>query len=747
MTALPADVTDAVSRLLDAPGDAEAVQAATEMLTSAGVTISGEADAKPKDLASLVLSPEEVDVMAAEARRRDVHRTTLADFAEAFGGMAFLPPNDALAADLPDDWVDVPLPDGEVGSEAIADLRLTTLPRRMSDLVTSWVSTAIAAHGSDDPDLVQLTNAPLLLAELARRRPAPIDLSQPFAAADLRLGWLEIGILTAGIRSMLAGAVAADIAAAPDAPILLALQPGAAVSSPAPLPAGTPCDTLKQMLDSRVPLASTVIRGFVGDQIKGFIQNFVNALFGQASAFAQNVGRAFKVLSVMFKVQALIMVYSEATATVEMDPSSYHKPDGSMMPAAATVKAGIPDSSWEAAQQARQQSPFATALRVCARHLGLSVWQDLVDIGDAIDGWRVGWKLRQGSEHVRFNAREEFWGPGAVPGRQEKPISRVSDHAGNDILSYQVLPERREDHPGTQLEAPVELCAEVFPKAPPSGFSTILSAGTAGASLASGGYLGLIAVIANLLTSWVSSVSSIEGCGHATVSYHVATPGAWHGTVTANTELQQSSSFTTTKYDRQPWGNTVTTYSQRLSVDVTDRFFLGGTDEQVGMGYVSLSGQQYTNGAMTDETDETRINDHNSQCFYDLREHGLSQGGWYYDVEASGSISLYPDGRYTISFYGSGPDDEIVVPGEFTRQASNLHPAGCEDLEDPSRDRPAYPGASTGSGATSLVEGRVDPADPGNVLRGQMTIDNGDGSVTTVTWNIIHDGPIPLPQF
>jgi hypothetical protein len=45
------------------------------------------------------------------------------------------------------------------------------------------------------------------------------------------------------------------------------------------------------------------------------------------------------------------------------------------------------------------------------------------------------------------------------------------------------------------------------------------------------------------------------------------------------------------------------------------------------------------------------------------------------------------------------------------------------------------------------VEGRVDPADPGNVLRGQMTIDNGDGSVTTVTWNIIHDGPIPLPQF
>ena len=47
--------------------------------------------------------------------------------------------------------------------------------------------------------------------------------------------------------------------------------------------------------------------------------------------------------------------------------------------------------------------------------------------------------------------------------------------------------------------------------------------------------------------------------------------------------------------------------------------------------------------------------------------------------------------------------------------------------------------------SVSSAEGQLDPDDPGNVLQGRVEITNFDLSVTTITWNIVHDGPIRLP--
>jgi hypothetical protein len=226
----------------------------------------------------------------------------------------------------------------------------------------------------------------------------------------------------------------------------------------------------------------------------------------------------------------------------------------------------------------------------------------------------------------------------------------------------------------------------------------------------------------------------------------VATPGSWRGVVTANTEVQESSSSTTRENRGPPVGITVGTYSARTSIDVTDRFFLGGTDEQVGMGYVALDGRQYTNGAAVDESVETISNGANSSCFYDFVKTGQSSGGWYFESDAFGSISLYPDGRYTISFNGGGWDEEIVVPGQLTSEYSGIRPESCNDPSE-TIDRPMYPQPTVGSGSVSMVEGQLDPEDPGNVLRGQVAITNADLSVTTINWNIVHDGPIRLPDF
>ncbi len=406
LATLPPDIVAAVDRVVGASSDAERSAAVEAMLVSIGVTVSADAGAAAQTPAGIVIAPEELEVIAAEAGRRDVHRATLAEFATTFGGMSLLPPNEALAADLPAGWPEVAAK-GVAGS---AEVRLSSLPARVASVINDWVATSLSEHGSPEPALVTLTTAPLLLAELSRRRPEPIDLSKPFSAGDVRLGWLEITILVAGMRSMLAGAQATGIASgSTGSPHGIALI------------ADTPCDNLKSMIDSRVPLATTAIGSFVGDQIKGFIQGFVNGLFGEASAFAQGVSRAFKVLGVIFRVQALILLYSESTARMEMAPASYHKPDGANSTARATVVAGIPDPAWQAAQQARQLSPFATALRTCARFIGLPVWQDLVDVGDSMSGWKVQWEVRQGGGHIQIPTRNQFSGSGA--GRLERPLN------------------------------------------------------------------------------------------------------------------------------------------------------------------------------------------------------------------------------------------------------------------------------------------------------------------------------------
>jgi hypothetical protein len=185
--------------------------------------------------------------------------------------------------------------------------------------------------------------------------------------------------------------------------------------------------------------------------------------------------------------------------------------------------------------------------------------------------------------------------------------------------------------------------------------------------------------------------------------------------------------------------------TSRTSVDVTDRFHLGGTDEQVDMGYVALDGHQYTNGAATVEDHETVTNAWNisGSCNYNLNQDDVYAGGWYFDAEAYGNISLYPDGRHTISFYGDEGDDDITVPGEQVTVVTPLN--DCIDTGSGTDDAPYYPNPKVGSATNTMVEGQLDPDDPGNVLRGQVTITNYDLSVTTITWNIVHDGPIRLP--
>jgi hypothetical protein len=254
--------------------------------------------------------------------------------------------------------------------------------------------------------------------------------------------------------------------------------------------------------------------------------------------------------------------------------------------------------------------------------------------------------------------------------------------------------------------------------------------------------LGIVAVVARLLTSWVSTVVGIEACGQATVSYHVATPGDWRGTVTINTEVQESMSSTITTTDNGV--TTVTTRDVRTSADVTDVFYLGGTEDATVSGYVGLGGRGYTHGAAVSEEGSATVNAVNYSCgTYDRIISVQSGGGWSFDGDASGNVSLYPGGKYTVSWTSLASRQDVELPGERRSEVSASSSGLCPAAVSTSKVTLTPPHVY--ASVISMVEADVDPANPGNRLHGSKTVVNDDLSVTTITWDLSHDGPIRFP--
>ena len=90
-----------------------------------------------------------------------------------------------------------------------------------------------------------------------------------------------------------------------------------------------------------------------------------------------------------------------------------------------------------------------------------------------------------------------------------------------------------------------------------------------------------------------------------------------------------------------------------------------------GHGLRRTEGHQYTQGAVTDSIVSSSINRWSpSGCGYDVHETAQSGGGWYFDLDAGATLTLYADGKYTIGLYGSEPGEEIFVPGQSDRQVT-----------------------------------------------------------------------------
>jgi hypothetical protein len=248
------------------------------------------------------------------------------------------------------------------------------------------------------------------------------------------------------------------------------------------------------------------------------------------------------------------------------------------------------------------------------------------------------------------------------------------------------------------------------------------------------------------------------GNGEPTASTAGAVPGAWQGTITFHAVLDTVKDDTSTS-GQGTYQETTTTHDV-TQADVTDAFTVTGHDPDdltYGIDSVDLTGSVANSGTTLEryvfDTDK-----YNALGCHWTDETGTEvKGSWTHDATGQGSISFSNDGSYHINI-GAGGDP---VTGETPQspqlpkrlwETNTIIAGGANDCPGPGIDETATEGpvvewASSILGAYDFIDGKTDPAAPGSVVDGSKTFAITLPEATlTVTWHLVHDGPIVLPH-
>ncbi|MGZ8818343.1 MAG: hypothetical protein ACXWZR_13230, partial [Mycobacterium sp.] len=614
-------------------------------------------------------------------------------------------------------------------------------PLVLAEFLSDWVNRSLAEYPSSDALMTALTEPALYLAELAARQYQPVDLRKPFMPSSFDLGALDITLLIAGVRTslVLGGGASASVPSAVLAAAGMWDVPPRVLAAPDP----TACSEMSRRLNAGVPVLPDVGSFVAGEAIKAYAEATVQTMFKNGGGVSKAVAPAFEAAGVLFRVHAMWLLYQHTEVTLEIEPATIHKPIGRNEPAAAHLVAGISDDEWAKEVADRNSSPLTSGLKDCARLLGIPVTSDLVDVGLATSTWRASWSMPEGGAHAEFEGCQFIatcQSNVSASGRLERLLTKRNDHQGEDTVIVEVKPEKETDHPGEEQIAPVRVCAHLRTDKPPD-IATLLNAVTSGraGSFGVGGIASLASSVANILLSWWQFVFTIDACDYTAITFHVPQPGNWTGTITANFEFYES----TTARSGPQVGTTT------RSTDITDTFYVGGDDEGKdgsGLG-IPLPARQYTRGG-----DVFRLHDSvdyaNAQgCAYVTETVDEASGGWSLEGDTNVTIRLQPSGAYSIALSSIGPEEEVILPGTWTKTITdNGSIYECEGFGTFTRDSPRSPNGLTASSGI-LIEGQLDPAAPGSVLEGSLTSrdPNDPRYVSTITWKLTRDTPIVLP--
>jgi hypothetical protein len=781
-----------IDAIVDAPTPEAAIAATRKALELSGVVITDDPAARRGSTAWMYLSTAELETMAAEAQQRaTLSRTDFREFTMTLAGMAVLP------ADTP-----AGTPAAPTGAPESAQVKVFDQPGRWAAFTTEWVRLAEAYHQSGDAQEVALTNAPLLFAALARRQADSLDLREPFLPGQLLLGSLDLALFIAGIRATLLAA-RADVPApsgTPTTPVTPSPSPSKSPSGVSPARGGLAapaaageCEGIFKYLEGTAPRLGDLTSYAVGTQLKGYVGKFVQSFTGVKNV-AQRVSVLFSVLGIIFRVQALLLLYESVDVKTEVSPSSLHKGRDVMTPVTAKVTAGVPDYKWNKFKTDNAEHPIRAIAKACAKSVGLPVTSNLGDIASAMKNWHVRWDITNASAPHAEIPGGQFFRPGSAPGRLENQMKPEGDHKATDSITVNIKPEKDKDHPGEELEAPVTVCSWVRTDPPPS-LKTLLSGGISGsgvgglpigadaqelATAASGRLFGpaaiasLTAVIADLLASFFQNLKELKSCGKVFVSYHKPKPGKWTGTISIEAERSEDfndSQAGSTNYPKKGGGTITVQYHRhdesRSTIRFSEDFRVGGDAYQIpggqeGQPVVALAASQSTSGF--NEFVDSKLADGatGNSCLYTSATVTESSGNYSYtSEEAHVTLHFAPDGTYGIDVSAdSTPAADLSIDGTDARLVVQngdalvgsfggmqlLNVARCKSDVDSSRPL-KRPIVTLGIPRDAKLAGQLDPNDPGDRLSGSVSFFNeGDGSSGVVRWDLRHEGPIRLPS-
>ena len=312
------------------------------------------------------------------------------------------------------------------------------VPRSESDrfviaLMNSWVEEA-----RDDPDNPHAF-VPLFLAETAQRRAPAIDLTGPFRPQNVHLTELEWILMSTALDR--------------------GTPPGGTTGSVRTLAAhrsDKPCSDLDaqwKKLFNDTP-GSGAIPGpndLLKHLAKKAIETAVKKVGGDQDA-AKAVTITLKLAKIWTRFHALALFYHSATIRVfPQESDSVHKGVGRTVLFHMSAVAGLNEAAKKELETADfERSALMKAFRDCAKAAGLPVPDDVKDIADGLDKWRVRWRDFGSTTLALVNARASRFD---YPGRQAHRLRRVSDTEGAATLAIDIQAENPKLHhdPDAQL--------------------------------------------------------------------------------------------------------------------------------------------------------------------------------------------------------------------------------------------------------------------------------------------------------
>jgi hypothetical protein len=264
--------------------------------------------------------------------------------------------------------------------------------------------------------------------------------------------------------------------------------------------------------------------------------------------------------------------------------------------------------------------------------------------------------------------------------------------------------------------------------------------------------------VSNQPTSAPSGAPSDDSGGDPLGSTSGLTPGNWSGTITFHALLNTVKDDTSTG-GTGAFQSTTTTHSV-TQADATDVFTISAKDPadmSFGIDEVDLPALVANHGTTLERyvSDEDKFNA--LGCHWTDEVGSELSGPWTIDSHGHGSIHFQADGSYIITMGESGDPgtgEEPPTPQLPKRlwEHDTVIAGGANDCpttlpDQQTTDGPVVEWASSIIGAYDQIQGKMDPGSPGSVVDGTISFKETLPEATlTVTWHLVHDGPITLPH-